>query len=167
MELFWVAAALLGAGVQLTRERKNLGGGRAAEILLLWWLGLAVGVDGIVSGLFHIFDGPGIAEQIGFTQGDGGFHTEVGVADIALGTIALLSVWFRGGFMLAAIIALAISHFGDAAGHIYQWRHNDNTAADNVGVPLFYGIVAPLIAIGLYAWYARSPRGTAEPELLP
>jgi hypothetical protein len=53
-------------------------------------MGVTIGVAGIVGALFHLFDGPTIAKEIGFTRGDGGFQTEVGFGDLALGVAAVL-----------------------------------------------------------------------------
>ena len=110
-----------------------------------------IGVAGIVGGLFHIFDGPAIAKEIGFTRGDGGFQTEVGFGDLGLGLAAVLCVWIRDRFMLAVLIVAAVSLWGDAYGHIHQAMVNDNHDPDNTGPVLYTDILVPLVGLALYA----------------
>src|SRR5690349_21117461 len=88
--VLYALVALLGAGIQLWRRPEDRG--RAVEVVLLWWLVVAIGVAGIVGALFHLFDGARIAREIGFTRGDGGFQTEVGFGDLALGVGAVLCI---------------------------------------------------------------------------
>jgi hypothetical protein len=59
---------------------------------------VAVGVAAIFGAMFHFFDGPSTAHEIGFTNGDGGFQTEVGFADLAIGVLGVLCARFRDGF---------------------------------------------------------------------
>src|SRR4051794_3504357 len=80
-------------------SRRTLGIWLAAVSSLIWWIVVTLGVAGIVGACFHLFDGPAIAREIGFTRGDGGFQTEVGFADLALGVVAVLAIWFRDRFL--------------------------------------------------------------------
>jgi hypothetical protein len=125
------------------------------ETFLLWWIVVTIGVAGIVGGLFHLFDGAHIAREIGFTRGDGGFQTEVGFGDLALGVAAVLCVRFRDRYWLAVLIVAAISLWGDAFGHIHQEVVNDNHDPDNTGAVLYSDIVVPLVALALYAALER------------
>jgi hypothetical protein len=68
--------------------------------------------------MYHFFDGPHIAREIGYTNGDGGFQTEVGFADLAIGVLGILCAWFRDKFMLAAVVTVSICCLGDAYGHL-------------------------------------------------
>jgi len=89
--VLYVGIALLGAGIQLWRQKPDeRGAERALAVVLLWWIVVTIGAAGIVGALFHLFDGPTIAREIGFTRGDGGFQTEVGFGDLALGVAAVL-----------------------------------------------------------------------------
>jgi uncharacterized protein DUF6790 len=105
--LLYALVALLGAWVQLWRRPESRP--RAIEVVLLWWLVVTIGVAGIVGALFHLFDGARIAREIGFTRGDGGFQTEVGFGDLALGVAAILCVWFRDRYWLAIVVVATIS----------------------------------------------------------
>jgi hypothetical protein len=167
--IFWIVLALVVATVHRWRDKQPRSRARTLEIYLLWWLVIAIGAGNLVGGLYHVFDGVQIAEEIGFTRGDGGFQFENAMADIAIGTVAILCFWFRGNFWLAALIAVAISWWGDAYGHIYQADVNDNHDPDNTGVVLYSDIFVPLIGLILYALFRRAGGGqpAREPEPSP
>jgi hypothetical protein len=156
--------ALVGATIQSFRQPKPRSHARTAEIFLLWWLVVAVGVSSIVGAAFHVFDGAAIAEEIGFTRGDGGFQFENAMGDLALGVVGVMCLWFRGNFWIAALTFLAIQYLGDAYGHFYQWIENDNTEPYNIGVPLWLDIILPVVGWSLFAIYKRagSEERTAE-----
>jgi hypothetical protein len=99
--IFWIALALVVAGINLLREDEPRSRRRTLEVLLQWWLVVCLGVSGLVGGAFHVFDQTSIARQIGFTQGDGSFHFEVGMANWAIGAICVMCFWFRDRFWLA------------------------------------------------------------------
>jgi hypothetical protein len=159
--VLYAVVALVGAGVHLWRHPGDRGGVRALEVVFLWWVVVTIGVAGIVGGLFHLFDGASIAKEIGFTRGDGGFQTEVGFGDLALGVAAVLCIWFRDRYWLAILVVASISLWGDAFGHIHQEIVNDNHDPDNTGPVLYADILFPLVAIGLYAARERLLRRRA------
>jgi hypothetical protein len=148
--VFYALVALIGAGIHLSRHPTERGQAQAVEVVLLWWIVVTIGAAGIVGGLFHLFDGASIAREIGFTRGDGGFQTEVGFSDLALGVAAVLCIWFRDRYWLAIIVVATISLWGDAFGHIHQEIVNDNHDPDNTGPVLYADIVFPLVALALY-----------------
>ena len=148
--VLYALVALIGAGVQLWRQRGEGGAEQAIETVLLWWIVVNIGVAGMVGGLFHLFDGPGIAKEIGFTRGDGGFQTEVGFGDLALGVAAVLCIWIRDRYWLAILVVATVSLWGDAFGHIHQAVVNDNHDPDNTGAVLYTDILFPLVALVLY-----------------
>jgi hypothetical protein len=152
--LFFAAVALLGAALHAHRERHE-GAGRTVEIFLVWWMVVAVGVAAIFGAMFHLFGGPHTAREIGYTNGDGGFQTEVGFADLAIGVLGVLCARFRDGFLLAAVIAVSIAYLGDAYGHLHQEAVHDNHDPDNTGPLLWSDFITPLVAIGLYAATSR------------
>jgi hypothetical protein len=157
----YALVALLGAGVHLWRRPSERTPERAIEIVLLWWIVVAIGVAGIVGGLFHLLDGAAIAKEIGFTRGDGGFQTEVGFGDLALGLAAVLCIRFRDRYWLAILLVAAVSLWGDAFGHIHQEVVNDNHDPDNTGAVLYADIVFPLVGLTLYLARERLTPGRA------
>jgi uncharacterized protein DUF6790 len=157
--VFWAVVALAFAGVHILRHKEPRTRETVLEWLLVYWLMIALGLAGIVGGLYHLFDGPDIAEQIGYTRGDGGFQTEVGFGDIAIGVAAFLCRFIRDPlFWLAVLIVVTISLWGDGYGHIHQEIAYDNHDPDNTGVVLYYDFIAPAIGIVLYALWWRTRR---------
>ncbi len=167
----YALVALFGAGIHLWRHPNERVAERAIEIVLLWWIVVTIGVAGIVGGLFHLFDGASIAREIGFTRGDGGFQTEVGFGDLALGFAAVLCIWIRDRYWLAILLVAAISLWGDAYGHIHQEAVNGNHDPDNTGPVLYADIVFPLVGLVLYGARERQRRraaaGVGEVETTP
>jgi hypothetical protein len=156
--VLYAVIALAGAAIELWRRPERRRPAAAVEGFLVWWVVVTIGVAGIVGGLFHLFDGPAIAKEIGFTRGDGGFQTEVAFGDLGLGLAALLCIWIRDRYMLAVLIVAAVSLWGDAFGHIHQAVVNDNHDPDNTGPVLYSDIVVPLVALALYAARERLGR---------
>ncbi len=154
----YALVAVLGATIHLWRNPADRAPVRAVEVSLIWWLVVTIGLAGIVGAGFHLFDGPGVAREIGFTRGDGGFQTEVGFGDLALGVAAVLCIWFRDRYLLAVIIVATISLWGDAYGHIHQEVVNDNHDPDNTGPVLYADILFPLVGLVLYAARERMTR---------
>jgi len=161
--LFFAAIALIGAAIHLHRDKQPRSAARTLEIFLVWWMVVAVGVAAIFGSMFHLFDGPSTAREIGYTNGDGGFQTEVGFADLAIGVLGVLCWRFRDGFLLAAVTAVSIAYLGDAYGHLHQEAIHDNHDPDNTGLLLWSDFITPLVAIGLYAAWQRSRRVLAAP----
>jgi hypothetical protein len=149
--LLFSLIAVGGAAVAIARHRRHGNPELAVDTLMVWWLVVAVGVGSVVGALFHLFDGKQIAEQIGYTRGDGGFQFENAMGDMAIGVAAILGAWFRGYFWLALVVVVAIQFLGDAGGHVYYWIAEDDTQPDNVGVQLAFDFVAPIVTAALYA----------------
>lgn len=162
--IFWGVVALAFAGVHILRHKEPRTRENVTEWLLVYWLMIAIGLAGIVGGLYHLFDGAEIAEEIGYTRGDGGFQDEVGFADLAIGVAAFLSRFIRDPmYWLAVLIVATISLWGDGYGHIHQEVVNDNHDPDNTGPVLYTDFLYPLIGIVLYALWWRARRLTPRP----
>jgi hypothetical protein len=163
--LVFSAIALIGAAIHLHRDDQPRSAARSAEIFLVWWMVVGFGIACILGAMLHLFDGPDMAREIGYTNGDGGFQTEVGFGDLAIGILGVLCARFRDGFLLAATIALSVSYLGDAYGHLHQASANNNHDPDNTGLLLVADFVTPLVAIGLYVVRERGLRQTRERAL--
>lgn len=162
--VFWVVLALIPPVVYLVRTRgEDRKPGEIAGHFLRYWLGIAIGVAGVVGAGFHIFDGEQIAREICFTRGDGGFQFENAMGDLAIGVAGILCLFIRDPkFWLAVIIVTTIQYWGDAYGHVYQMIVNDNHCEDNTGLVLWADIWTPLVAIVLYALMRRGQRSLAN-----
>jgi hypothetical protein len=126
-----------------------------AERSLAWLVLLAVGIDGIWAGVFHIFF-PGIAsKEIGWAASP--FEFEIGVADLAMGIVAVIafrrSLEFKSAVALYAILFYA----GVAVGHVHQAIAHHNFAPDNFGMLLLITFLRMVLLIVLLraAWRAR------------
>jgi len=123
------------------------------EVILLYLLVFSVGFGALISGFMHVFNGPATAKMIGWPAGSP-FQYEVGVADIALGLVAFLCLFFRGSFWLAAIIANGVFLFGCMLGHVRSLMASGNLAAYNIGPNIIIAdLIMPLLLIGLYFVY--------------
>ena len=125
---------------------------RIVELALLWvmvWLS----VWGLIGVAGHL--GPNSAEvAAGIGYAPSMFQWEVGFGDLALAVLGIGCFWFRDRWMTAAVVALAISYFGDAIGHIMQYVGDGNDAPDNTwAIPS--DILQPLLAIVLLVLYRR------------
>ena len=78
------------------------------------------------------------------------------MADIAIGVIAVMCAWFRGNFILAVLVAITISWWGDGYGHIHQAIEYDNHDPDNTGVVLYADWILPAVGWLLYFLYVRA-----------
>ena len=156
--IVFAAISLIGAAIHLHRDKQPRSTARTLEIFFIWWMVVAVGIASIFGAMFHFFDGPDTAENIGFTNGDGGFQTEVGFADLAIGVLGVLCAWFRDRFLLAAVVAVSVAYLGDGYGHLHQTAIHDNHARDNTGLMLAADFIVPLVAIGLYGLRERALR---------
>lgn len=125
---------------------------RLVEIALLWTV-VWFAVWGLVGVAGHI--GPNsqqIAESIGYAPSM--FQWEVGFGDLALCTLGIASFWFRDRWLTAGVVALAISYWGDAIGHVMQYVGDGNDAPNNVwAIPS--DILQPLFGIVLLLMYRR------------
>jgi uncharacterized protein DUF6790 len=153
--MFTLATLVVGAVVHTFADRspQRRTPHRVIELWLLWWVA-GGGVWSIIGGLGHI--GPTsdqIAESIGYAQSM--FQWEVGWADIAVGVLGVVASWKRDSWLTAAVVALAILYWGDAAGHLMEWIAHDNTAPSNVGA-IPSDILQPLVALALLTAYRRT-----------
>jgi hypothetical protein len=119
---------------------------------LSWLLLLAVGVDGIWGGTFHIFFPEIASAQIGWQSSP--FEAEIGIADASMGLVAIIAFWRSLSFQ-SAIACYAILFFiGVAIGHFVQAFGHGNFAPDNFGMLLVLTLVRVVALAGLLwaAW---------------
>lgn len=154
MSMFLLSVALLAVvfHILLMKQRNAK---KVIEVILLYLLVIAVGLGGLVAGAFHVFNGPATAIMIGWEPGSP-FQYEVGVADMALGLVAVLCLFVRGSFWLAAIIANSFFLLGCMVGHVRSLAESGNLAAYNIGPNIIISdLILPLLLIGLYIAYRR------------
>ena len=157
MAFFVLAVALLAIVIHIA-FMKQRSAEKLIEVCLLYLLVIAVGAGALIAGFMHIFNGPAVAKMIGWAAGSP-FQYEVGVADVAFGTVAVLCLFFRGSYWLAAIIANSVFLIGCMIGHIHSMAASGNLAAYNIGPNIIISdLILPLVLIALYLVHQRSAK---------
>lgn len=114
-----------------------------AVVYLIGWAGVGAGVS-------HIFFGKRISRTIGFEQSP--YEFEVGFADLTMGIVALMSVYYSPDFALAIIFMSSIYRVLCGIGHIRSMIRDHNFAINNTLI-LFTNFVVPaFLIVAFYAW---------------
>lgn len=116
------------------------------EIVYRWMALLPLGVTMIYTFVIHAFY-PELADKnIGWAASP--FETEVAIADLALGVVAVLSFNASFGFRLATVLANSIFLLGCASNHIYLMIMQGNYNVGNAGSWLWLDdLILPLILL--------------------
>jgi hypothetical protein len=110
---------------------------------------IASGFSIFLGGLSHILAPQIIAKQIGWTTSPP-FQFEVGIANILIGVLLIFSYKFKKDWIFAALVANTIWGWGNALGHLLDYKNHNNTSSGNIGWPLYLDILVPIISIFLY-----------------
>ncbi|WP_338556858.1 DUF6790 family protein [Erwinia sp. E_sp_B04_7] len=128
-----------------------------AENFLSWLLLLSIGFTSLWAGLYHTLWPQTAAAFIGWQSSP--FQFEMGMSDIALGIVAMVSFWRTLEFKSAVVMLVAIEFAGLAYGHFHQIARAGDYQAGNAGVLLGLTIIQivllPLLLI--LAFKARRP----------
>lgn len=129
--------------------------GPRAERYLSWLLLLSVGVASLWAGLFHVFLPKVASASIGWAPSP--FEFEIGVADIALGVVAIASFWRSLAFKSAIALYAIVFYLGVTVGHVRQALASHDYAANNFGLLLVVTVlhVILLSALLLAAWRGK------------
>jgi len=123
-----------------------------AETFLLHLLVFYVGIMGVLTFVFHVFFSARAAASIGWAPSP--FEYEVGIADLTIGVLGFLCIWFRENFWLATAVANLVWLEGDAVGHVRQVMEG-NHAANNSGLFLYLEILVPVVILALTLYHRR------------
>ena len=157
-QLFFVALALIAGSIHLAVSPKRRGRGSAiAGTYLIYLFVIYVGLMGVLTAYAHVFRPLQTSASIGWSTSP--YEYEVGMADLTVGVLGLLCLWFRENFWLATAIANAVWLLGDAVGHVRQQVLNNNHAANNSGVFLYAEIMTPLLILFLTLYHRRKTAG--------
>lgn len=158
-QLFFIALALIAASIHLALSPKRRSSRSAiAETYLLYLFVFYVGVMGLFTSVFHVFFQARASASIGWAPSP--FEYEVGMADLTVGVLGVLCIWFRGNFWLATAIAEACWFWGDAIGHVRQVVENNNHAENNSGLFLYLEFLMPLVILMLTLYLRRKRPAT-------
>ena len=156
-QIIFIILAVLAASIHLAVSPASRSSKPAiARTYLLYLLVIYVGFMGILTAYAHVFRPIQTSASIGWSTSP--YEYEVGMADLTVGVLGILCLWFRENFWLATAIANAVWLLGDAVGHIHQIAANNNHAANNSGIFLIAEILAPIV-IFLLALYNRKTTG--------
>jgi len=143
MSVLFTLIVIVASALHLFIRRKNLTRSSVLDILSLYAFAIFVGLSGIFAGFGHIFNGPEVANQIGWGAGSP-FQTEVGICNISFGLLGFLCLRFKGEFRAATAIGWAIFLIGAGVLHLQEVIQSGNLAPYNLGM------IAPDIVIPLY-----------------
>jgi hypothetical protein len=153
-QLIFLLLALIGASIHLALSPKRRGSGTAiACTYLIYLLFIYVGLVGLLTAYAHVFRPLQTSASIGWATSP--YEYEVGMADLTVGVLGILCLWFRGNFWLATAIANAVWLLGDAVGHIRQIVIYNDHAANNSGVFLYAEIMTPLLILFLTFYHRQ------------
>jgi hypothetical protein len=151
-QMFFVVIAVIGASVHLAVSPGRRSSGAAiAETYLVYLFVIYVGLMGVLTAYAHVFRPVQTSASIGWSMSP--YEYEVGMADLTVGVLGILCVWFRGAFWLATAIANAVWLEGDAVGHIRQVMLHNNHAPNNSGVFLYLEIMIPVLILFLTLYH--------------
>ena len=144
---------ILASLIPLLSHRQS---GRYAERYLSWLLLLSIGVASLWAGLYHTLSPQTAAAFIGWQSSP--FQFEMGMADIALGVVAIVSFWRSLEFKLAVVLWVAIEFAGLVYGHFHQLATTGDHQAGNAGILLGLTIIHVVLLPLLWMLARRSAR---------
>lgn len=144
---------ILASLIPLLRHRQS---GRFAERYLSWLLLLSIGVASLWAGLYHTLSPQTAAAFIGWQSSP--FQFEMGMADIALGVVAIVSFWRSLEFKLAVVLWVVIEFAGLVYGHFHQLATTGDHQAGNAGILLGLTIIHVVLLPLLWMLARRSAR---------
>ncbi len=153
-QLFFVAIAVVAASIHVAvSPGRRASGAAIAGTYLIYLFVIYVGLMGLLTAYAHVFRPVQTSASIGWSTSP--YEYEVGMADLTVGVLGVLCVWFRGNFWLATAIANLVWLEGDAVGHIRQMQEYNNHAVNNSGIFLYLEIMVPLIILLLTLYHRR------------
>ena len=158
----FIALSLVAGAIHLLRDTHPRTATRIAEVFLLWFLVITVGIGGVFGFIGHTVFADRAAASIGWPAGNP-FQTEVGIANLAFGVVGILCFWFRDQFWLATVIVSSVFQLGAAVGHVYQIVVANNWSPNNAGAALYADIGVPIILITLLVIARRHALATPAP----
>lgn len=151
--VFWASLPVLAlmhahsVGASSKRER--------LEMVLLYLLVLGMGIAGLWGFVGHYFMSDQVARSIGWATGSP-FQHELAFYHLGMGVVALLCIWIRDRYWIAAAVTPALFAMGAGVVHLQDFAARGNTAPANWGASVLTGnLVIPVVVLGLLAWYSR------------
>ncbi|HZW47618.1 MAG TPA: DoxX family protein [Microvirga sp.] len=151
--LFWASLPVLALmhahTVSAASKRQRV------ELVLLYLLVLGLGTAGLWMFVGHYFMSDQVAGSIGWATGSP-FQHELAFYHLGMGVVALLCLWIRDRYWIAAAVTPALFAMGAGVVHLQDFISRGNTAPANWGASVLIGnLVIPVVVLGLLAWYSR------------
>jgi uncharacterized protein DUF6790 len=161
LQVFFAVLALVAASIHLAMSPKRRSSAfEAVGTYLVYLFFFYVGVMGLFTAYYHVFLPVEASARIGWVTSP--YEYEVGMADLTIGVLGVLCVFFRGEFWLATAIADAVWLLGDAIGHVRDLRLRSNHAEYNAGTFLIFEFVVPILILALVFYHRRLNRRGAN-----
>lgn len=151
--LFWgslpVLALMHAHTVSASGKRERV------EMILLYMLVLGLGTAGLWMFVGHYWMSDQVAGSIGWAAGSP-FQHELAFYHLGMGIVALMCLWIRDRYWIAAAVTPALFALGAGVVHLQDFLSRGNTAPANWGASVLVGnLVIPVVLLGLLAWYSR------------
>lgn len=137
------------AGVHVSTSRERMSRKRIVELVMLYFLVINFGIQGVVMGLTQMFMGEEVALYLNWQWSP--FLTELGMANLAFGILGLLCYWIRQlYFWLAVGIGYSLFFFLAFWGHLHQILVEANFSWGNIGPVLYTDILSGVVVLALF-----------------
>ncbi len=161
LQIFFAVLALVAASIHLIVSAKRRSSAlHVVGTYLVYLFFIYVGVMGLFTAYYHVFQPVEASARIGWATSP--YEYEVGMADLTIGVLGVLCLFFRGGFWLATAIANAVWLLGDAIGHVRDMRLRSNHAEYNAGIFLIFEFVVPILILALVLYHRRLARTNSK-----
>jgi len=157
LQVLFALVALVTASVHVAVSAKRRSGGAAiVGTYLIYFLFIYVGLMGLFTAYFHVFEPGRASASIGWAPSP--FEYEVGMADLTMGVLGVLCIIFRREFWLATAIGNAVWFLGDAVGHVREMTLHNNHAENNAGIFLVFEFAVPILMLVLVLYHRHLTR---------
>ena len=157
MWLALLALCFIAAAVHL-RFGKPRSRAAAAELFLVYVLAVYCGIAQIVRSVIVLVTGAPVMPHVQFTPGDPAVLW-LAFFGLGCGAIGVLSVWKRGEFLLAPVVAWSIFWVGTTFAHVEmdQWHGITSSWLMLAWTFATHGLIAVALVV-LYTLSRRQPR---------
>jgi len=123
------------------------------ETVLVSGLFFNYGLGGAWAFMGHYFRSDQVARFIGWSAGNP-FQKEVAFANLSFGIMGVLALFFRGDYLIGAVLGPSIFLLGAGSVHIKEIAKNKNMSLGNAGPVLYIcDILLPITLIILLIYY--------------
>jgi hypothetical protein len=152
-----IGLSILFTLVEIIYKNQRVNLKKYGEIFLSNILFFILGLGSLMGTYVHIFDSVRTAELIGWSPNPF-FQFELGMANLAFGTLGILCRWIRGQFWEATIISWSVFVLGCFAGHIISYYTTGDISPLNFGSYIWLNdLFIPIFTIGLLI-FARTKK---------